>query len=199
MSHYAYALDGLLFHSVKDENQSSDMLFDPQRSLAAAGRPLMPQSLLMTQAPAPHLLAHAQALQEPPPFFASGLVGHPGFAPFHGMPPPPGLAVFPGFSAHQGLPGLQDYQSGILNQQRNVTVSQEMQQEIPKSDQMSVGSNTMTQMSDQQAFGWQDNQPQQHYSQLGYGACFLVYCLFFLLSINMKSMLLWLHNKFQKI
>jgi hypothetical protein len=177
--------------TAKEENQSSDMLFDPQHSLAAAaGRPLMPQSLLMTQAPAPHLLAHAHAhaLQEPPPFFAShaGLVGHPGFAPFPGMPPPPGLAVFPGLSAPQGLPGLQDYQSGILNQQRHVTGSQELQQEMTKSDPMSVGSSTTTQITDQQVFGWQDNQPKQHYPQPGYGASFILYhlfsCFFFLVA-----------------
>jgi hypothetical protein len=165
---------GDLFVSVKEENPSPDMLFDPQHSLAAtAGRSLMPQSFLMTQSPTPHMLARAQALQEPPlppPFFAShaGLVGHPGFAPFPGMPPPPGLAVFPGLSAQQGLAGLQDYQSSMMNQHRNVAGSQELQ-EMSKNDQTSVGSSALAQSSDQQTTGWQDNQLKQHYPQLGYG------------------------------
>jgi len=148
------------------------MLFDQQfgqHALAVTtGRTLMPQSMLMSQSNASQsvMLAHQRALQEqslPPSFFAqhAGLVGHPGFNPFSGLPPPSGLTVFPGLS---GFSGLQEYQPGLLPQQRTLGSGQEMQHELAKNEHMSTGASHMTQAMEAQLANWQEHHQGKRYT-----------------------------------
>lgn len=167
----------MYYVSVKEENQSVEMLFDQQfaqHSMGSHGRTLVPQSLLMAQSHGNQsvMLTHPQSLQETPlhpPFLTShsGLVGHQGFNPFSGLPPPSGLTVFPGLSAQQGFSGfprLQEYQTNMLAQQHAMSTSQDMQQEFQKNP-LFTGTGQIAQGGESQSIGIQENQMMQQFSQ----------------------------------
>lgn len=89
----------------------ADMLLGHSAGLAVGSHAMAAQqSLLMAQHPGAQQLMLAR--QDPSSLLSShGLVGHRGLA-------SSGLAVLPGLAAQQGLPGLHDYQHGLVGHQQ---------------------------------------------------------------------------------
>jgi len=115
-----------------------------------------PQSLLMAQHHGAQQLMLAR--QDPSSLLSShGLVGH------HGLTSS-GLAVLPGLTAHQGLPGLHDYQHGLAGHQQAMARG-EMQAGLSQTELNAASAMQQHQQHGGQLGGWPSDQHSQQSMQ----------------------------------